>query len=259
MDATRGDEAELQWLKGQRTVCKGNITRNLRMLEGLLRQGASRKELLQSHADELLRNRNRAAELCQRMVEIDPESADAVNEWLDREFERVQEVVVDVESSASSFDGESSVRSRDVSPTGGKTKADHGIVLNRVKETPVRDCRYDLDFPVRTEETPVRDCRYDHDYPVKSEVHDSSVNEWLNRCPAPKVSQNQFLESSHPLQSWYFGKSLPKLQLPQFDGDPLKWSDWYGMFQAMVHNTPMSDTEKLTHLQNSCIKRAKEE
>ena len=30
--------------------------------------------------------------------------------------------------------------------------------------------------------------------------------------------------------------SVPKLNLPVFDGDPCKWPNWYGMFKALVHD-----------------------
>lgn len=45
--------------------------------------------------------------------------------------------------------------------------------------------------------------------------------------------------------------SLPKLSLPMFEGDPLQWPHWYGLFKALVHEQGLSDTEKIIYLQSS--------
>ena len=34
-----------------------------------------------------------------------------------------------------------------------------------------------------------------------------------------------------------------------FDVNLMKWSMWFGFFEATIHNQPISETEKLTHLQ----------
>jgi hypothetical protein len=111
-----------------------------------------------------------------------------------------------------------------------------------------------------TRETPVKDnCNAQYHAGEKS---GDNVRQWLEESPRTEneVGRNVMPSPSPTSMPWFFGKSLvPKLYLPQFDGDPLKWTDWYGMFQAMIHATPMSDTEKLTHLQHSCVGRAKAE
>ena len=54
-----------------------------------------------------------------------------------------------------------------------------------------------------------------------------------------------------------FAKSIPKLTLTKFDGDPLKWTDWEGMFRAIIHQSEMSLSEKMMHLQQNVVGKAK--
>ena len=58
-------------------------------------------------------------------------------------------------------------------------------------------------------------------------------------------------------QSPLHNKSVPKLTLTKFDGDSLKWTDWAGMFYAIIHRSNMTSFEKMTHLQQSVTGRAK--
>ena len=41
----------------------------------------------------------------------------------------------------------------------------------------------------------------------------------------------------------------PKLKSEPFDGNPMKWSMWFGLFEATIHNQAISDAEKMAHLQ----------
>ena len=43
--------------------------------------------------------------------------------------------------------------------------------------------------------------------------------------------------------------SRPKLKIEPYDGDPMKWNLWYGLFTTLIHNQPISLAEKMTHLQ----------
>ncbi|XP_043220281.1 uncharacterized protein LOC122380842 [Amphibalanus amphitrite] len=53
--------------------------------------------------------------------------------------------------------------------------------------------------------------------------------------------------------------SLPKITLDEFDGSPLEWPRWSGLFQALVHdNGALSDTERLTYLQSCLTGEARE-
>ena len=53
--------------------------------------------------------------------------------------------------------------------------------------------------------------------------------------------------------------SLPKTQLKTYNGDPLKWHEWYCYFKSTIHdNVSLSDAQKITYLQNALTDRAKE-
>ena len=41
---------------------------------------------------------------------------------------------------------------------------------------------------------------------------------------------------------------LPKLKLTEFSRDPLEWPEWSGLFDVVVHQKPISDTEKIQYL-----------
>ena len=47
---------------------------------------------------------------------------------------------------------------------------------------------------------------------------------------------------------------LPKLKLTEFSGDPLEWS---GLFHVVVHQKPISNTEKMQYLKTSLTGQAK--
>ena len=51
---------------------------------------------------------------------------------------------------------------------------------------------------------------------------------WIANLPPPAIN-------SHPPYQPSFHKSVPKLTLTKFDGDPLKWTDWSGMFHVIIH------------------------
>ena len=50
---------------------------------------------------------------------------------------------------------------------------------------------------------------------------------------------------------------LPKLKLTEFSGDPLEWPEWSGLFDVLVHQKPISDTEKMQYLKTSLTGQAK--
>ena len=52
---------------------------------------------------------------------------------------------------------------------------------------------------------------------------------------------------------------MPKLELTEFSGDPLKWPEWSGLFDVVVHQKPISDTEKMQYLKTGLTGRAKAE
>ena len=49
---------------------------------------------------------------------------------------------------------------------------------------------------------------------------------------------------------------LPKLKLTEFSGDPLEWPEWPGLFDVVVHQKPISDTEKRQYIKISLTRQA---
>ena len=80
---------------------------------------------------------------------------------------------------------------------------------------------------------------------------------------AKPVSQPEMLTShwrSHPPPQYVSNAciKLPPIQVPKFDGDPLAFHDWINIFKASVHeNTSISQTHRITYLQNSVSGKAK--
>ena len=52
---------------------------------------------------------------------------------------------------------------------------------------------------------------------------------------------------------------LPKLEIPPFNGDKLKWSEFWDSFNALVHkNTSISDIVKLNYLMSKLTGEARQ-
>ena len=51
--------------------------------------------------------------------------------------------------------------------------------------------------------------------------------------------------------------SLPKLKLSEFHGDPLEWPEWSSLFTATIHNAPIDDNAKMSHLKTLVNGKAK--
>ena len=45
--------------------------------------------------------------------------------------------------------------------------------------------------------------------------------------------------------------SLPKFNLPVFDGNSCNWPNWYGMFKALAHDQLLSKTQTMVYLKAS--------
>ena len=48
-----------------------------------------------------------------------------------------------------------------------------------------------------------------------------------------------------------FVKSIPRLELPHFSGDPLEWPQFISLFK------PLTDTHRMTYLQRALVENAK--
>ena len=51
--------------------------------------------------------------------------------------------------------------------------------------------------------------------------------------------------------------SLPKLGVPRFDGNSLEWPTFISLFKCFVHDEPLTDTQRMTHLQRALDGNAK--
>ena len=54
-----------------------------------------------------------------------------------------------------------------------------------------------------------------------------------------------------------FVKSIPRLELPRFSGDPLEWPQFISLFKCLVHDQPLTDTQRMTYLQRALVGNAK--
>ena len=70
------------------------------------------------------------------------------------------------------------------------------------------------------------------------------------------LNQNTPQVRYQPLQS-SGASGLPKLKLTEFSGDSLEWPEWSGLFDFVVHQKPISDTEKMQYLKTSLAGQAK--
>ena len=52
-------------------------------------------------------------------------------------------------------------------------------------------------------------------------------------------------------------RGLPKLKLTEFSGDPLKRPEWAELFDVIVHQKQLSDTEKMQYLKSSLTDQSK--
>ena len=50
---------------------------------------------------------------------------------------------------------------------------------------------------------------------------------------------------------------LTKLNLSEFHGDPLEWPEWCSLFTATIHNAPIDDNAKMSHLKTLVKGKAK--
>ena len=52
-------------------------------------------------------------------------------------------------------------------------------------------------------------------------------------------------------------RSLPKLKLREFDGNPLDWPEWSGVFLSTIHSSSISRDKKMSHLKTLLVGKAK--
>ena len=76
-----------------------------------------------------------------------------------------------------------------------------------------------------------------------------SRNRSILNCTTPQVIYQPLPSSG--------ASGLPNLKLTEFSGDPLVWPEWSGLFDVVVHQKPISDTEKMQYLKTSLTGQAK--
>ena len=229
-------------------VAKGGITRNINSIRRVLDSSNFSSDVVKRHVDALLEHKATAERACERVVAVDPDMLYDVDRWLDVEFARIDQIIEQVEaqcdlSSIRDVSGDS-VKGGAVKDGGVKCDVAEGGTgsarTGDMRQTMVKELGVDYE-----EKTKVGWCQ-----PPETDFPDSySIPTNVNPQPQQMPS----------LLNWCYGKSLPKLSLPHFDGDPLKWSDWSGLFLSMIDAAPMSKCEKLTHLQQAVTGRAKAE
>ena len=81
------------------------------------------------------------------------------------------------------------------------------------------------------------------------QIRKSPKNNYRNRS---MESQNQTTVSqANPQVIYQPGgdtRALPKLKLTEFSWDPLEWPQWAELFDAVLHQKRLSDTEKMQYL-----------
>ena len=76
---------------------------------------------------------------------------------------------------------------------------------------------------------------------------------WIDELPGTAAPGPRLTTGSSPSgHASAFVKSIPRLTLPVYSGDPLEWPRWVGLFRALIHEQPsLSDSKRMAHLQAS--------
>jgi len=91
--------------------------------------------------------------------------------------------------------------------------------------------------------------RTDYDTPLRASLRAQerlSVS-WVKNYCDNEVRQRSYANETNPV----FANTLPRLQLPRFAGDPLEWPAFISLFKCLVHDQPITDTQRMTHLQRT--------
>ena len=77
---------------------------------------------------------------------------------------------------------------------------------------------------------------------------------WIKELPAKqRTTTGETNLQSTPA----FVKSTPRLELSRFSGDPLEWPQFVSLFKCLVHDQPLTDTQRMTYLQRALFGNAK--
>ena len=77
-------------------------------------------------------------------------------------------------------------------------------------------------------------------------------------APAPPIPDNaSFIRELADAITSKRNDPLPEWKLAEFNGDPLKWHEWYGQFKSAIDSQPLTDDVKLTYLKTLVTGKAK--
>ena len=95
----------------------------------------------------------------------------------------------------------------------------------------------------------------------RSKSRSFSPKRHLNaNCEVPnRVSRFDSLPFQQPVPPQWTVQttSLPKLRMTEVAGDPLEWPEWSSLFNAVIHNAPIDDNAKMSHLKTLLNGKAK--
>lgn len=218
-------------VKGLRAQIKGRITKSVNKLETLVQEDADRSIL--KFQIEKIQDMFKEADLCNRELYslLDENEHNNVSEWLS-----VIEDQVDTAIEAAQIHLASNKSS---SSRAASTRVTPQPAVNEPHKS--------------TDTLSERSLLFKND-------NTEQIKSWVEAIPVLPVEKSFSFFTAPPsnnIASTTFQKSVPKLSLTRFDGEPLHWVDWAGMFSAIIDKTAMSQSEKMAHLQQHCVGKAK--
>jgi len=92
-------------------------------------------------------------------------------------------------------------------------------------------------------------------HPTNSQVTEERLDvSWIKELSKGSTERQAAVEG---MSASIFAKSMPRLKLPHFSGDPLEWPQFIALFKCLVHDQPLTDTQRMTHLQSALTGDAK--
>ena len=77
-------------------------------------------------------------------------------------------------------------------------------------------------------------------------------------APAPARTENaSFITELADAINSKKNDPLPEWKFAQYNGDPLKWHEWYGQFKSAIDSQSLSDDDKMTYLRTLVTGKAK--
>lgn len=134
---------------------------------------------------------------------------------------------------------------RDIKP---KVKDSVGSDKNHNDSSPLQNVK--LPPPIKSSTLNKQSPKSDQAYCDTEERLDVS---WIKEISAKQSLTNNEGKVEVPA----FLKSIPRLELPPFSGDPLEWPQFVSLFKCLIHDQPLTDTQRMTYLQRALTGDAK--